>query len=41
VLAFSIPLGSAMALERYRRWKTQRVSPIVPVAVAQAVERAP
>lgn len=34
VFAFSIPLGSALALERYRRWKTRRVSPNVPVAVA-------
>jgi hypothetical protein len=33
LFAFSIPLGSAMALQRYRRWKTQRVSPIVGVAV--------
>lgn len=32
--AFSIPLGSAMALDRYRRWKKQGVSPIVPVSVA-------
>jgi hypothetical protein len=32
--SFSIPLGAAMALDRYRRWRRQRVPLAVPVAVA-------
>jgi hypothetical protein len=32
--SFSIPLGSAMALDRYRRWKRQRMPLTAPVAVA-------